>query len=533
MASMAWKSLVVSAGILALASEPVVGQDQEKAKDLAICAGVGKDAEIRLEACTRSLERDRNLPNRQRALILTYRAVAWKAKGDLDSAVGALTDAIAADPDFPLPYRVRADIFRDRGQCDRAIADYDRFIDIVPDSPVAYLSRGICWIQKDGYDPAIGNFDEAIRLDPNNANRAAEVAWAMKGRLHYLKGDLDRAIAEYGEAIKLDPTRATFFIDRATVWSNKPDGDRALADLEKAVKLDPNNAQGAALAWNMKAGLRFAKADADGALADYDQAIRLDPQRADFYFSRGIVWGSKREFAHAIADFDQAIRRDPDNARGIRAPALDWKGRSQSMQGDVDGAVAAYDEAIRLDPKFAFAYQNRGDAFKDKGEYARAIESYDRAIDLQLREPQIYASRGLMHFYSGDFPKAAADFTHAVQGQVDAYSLLLFYISLARASQDAKDAKDALTRGASRLESRDWPYPVVEMFLGKRSPEAVRAAAGNSDQQCEMQYYAGEWQLLQGRREPAHAALQAAVDSCPKNFVEYRAAAAELKRWSP
>jgi tetratricopeptide (TPR) repeat protein len=325
-----------------------------------------------------------------------------------------------------------------------------------------------------------------------------------------------------------------FYVDRATVWSRKPDKDHALADLEHAIKLDPNNANGAAaLAWSIRAGFRFGADDLDGAIANYDEAIHLDPQGAIFYVDRGTVWGSKREFARAFADYDQAIKLDPNNAKGAAATAWNLKGRAQFMHGDVDGAIAAYDEAVRLNPKFAFAHQNRGDAFKDKGEYARAIENYDRAIDLQLTEPQIYASRGLMHFYSGDFPKAAADFTQAAQGPVDAYSLLLFYISLARASPDAKDAKDALTRGASRLESRDWPYPVVEMFLGQRSPEAVRAAAGNSDQQCEMQYYVGEWQLLQGRREPAHAALQTAVDSCPKNFVEYRAAAAELKRWSP
>jgi tetratricopeptide (TPR) repeat protein len=528
MASIAWKSLIVVAGILALASEPVIGQDQEKTKDLATCADVAKDANARLEACTRSLERDRNDSLRRWAIIMTYRASALKAKGELDSAVAALTDAIEADPNFAVPYNARGDIFRDRGQCDQAIADYDRLIQLVPERAAIYVSRGVCWMQKREYDPAMGNFEEAIRLDPNNANRVGALARVMKGRLRYLKGDLDGAIADYDEAIKLEPNNARFRIDRATAWSNKSARDRALADIEQAIKLDPNNANGAAaLAWSMKAGLRFAKDDLDGAIADYDEAIRLDPQSAVFYIDRGTVWGSKREFARALADFDQAIKLDPNNVKGAGATAWNLKGRVQFTQGDVDGAIAAYDEAVRLNPKFAFAHQNRGDAFKEKGEYARAIESYDRAIDLQAREPSIYASRGLMHFYIGNFPKAAADFTQGYQGKIDSYSLLLTYLSLSRAGQDGKDE---LTRGASRLESKDWPYPVIELFLGRKSLEDIRGVAANSDRQCEVQYYAGEWYLLHAEKEPARQALQTAVNSCPKDFVEYRAAVSELKR---
>jgi tetratricopeptide (TPR) repeat protein len=498
MTSIAWKSLIAVMGILALASKPAVGQDQEKAGDLATCGDATKAANARLQACTRSLDRERNGTKRRQAVILTYRALALKADGKLDGATAALAEAIEADSNFATPYAVRADILRERGQCDQAIADYDRLIQLMPERAAAtYVSRGSCFAQNGAYDPALESFDEAIRRDPKNVSQIGALAWVMKGSVHSLKGDRDRANADY----------------------------------DQAIKLDPNNTNGiAARAWNLKASLHFDGNDADSAIADYDAAIGLDPQNANLYLDRGTVWGSKREFSRAIADFDQAIKLDPDNGKAVAVPAWNLKGRAQATQGDIDGAIASFDEAIRLDPKFALAYQNRGDAFKEKGEYARASENYDQAIDLQVKDTPVYASRGLMRFYLGDFPKAATDFTRVAQGQVDAYSLLLLYISLARSGQDAKDA---LTRYVSRLESKSWPYPVLELFLNQRSLDAARAATGNADQQCELQYYAGEWQLLAGKREPAHAALQAAVDSCPKNFVEYRAAVAELKRWSP
>jgi tetratricopeptide (TPR) repeat protein len=495
MASTAPKLLILSAAMLALWSVPVVAQDQDRAKDLATCGDLSKDADARLQACARSLDRDRSESLRRWATILTYRAMASKAKGEIDNALAALSDAIAVDPDFAAAYSARADILSERGQCDNAIADYDRLIQLAPESAaIAYVSRGGCLMQKGAYDPALESFDEAIRRDPKNVNGIGALASAMKGSVHSLKGDPDRALADYDQAIKLDANNTTGITARA---------------------------------WLMKAGLHFDRNDADGAIADYSAAIGLDPQNANLYLDRGTVWGSKREFSRAIGDFDQAVKLDPKNDSGVGAAASNLKGRAQAMQGDMDGAIGSFDAAIRLDPKLAFAYQNRGDAFKEKGEYARASEDYDRAIDLQIKDTPVYASRGLMSFYLGDFQKAATDFTRVAQGQVDAYSLLLLYISMARSGQDAKDA---LTRYAGRLESKSWPYPVIELFLGQRTLDAARAAASNPDQQCEMQFYAGEWQLMQQAREPAHAALQTAVDSCPKNFVEYRAAAAELKR---
>jgi tetratricopeptide (TPR) repeat protein len=531
MAPGSWKLMIAAACILALASGPAVGQDPGKDKELTLCVDVNKNAATRLEACTRILDRERDETKRRQAVILIYRALALKADGKLDGATAALAEAIEVDPNFATAYAARGDIQRDRGQCDQAITDYDRVIQLAPKRAVTYVYLGSCWLQKREFDRAMKNLEEAIRLDPNNAAQAAAPAWAMKGRLQYLKGDVDGAVNSYDHAIKLDPNNAAFHIERAAALSNKQDSDHALSDLEQAIKFDANNGRGiAALAWSMKAGLRFANGDADGALADYSQAIQLDANQADLYFSRGIVWHSKRDFGHAVADFTQAVKLDQSNAGGIAAPAWDWKGRDQLLQGDVDGAIAAYAEAIRINPKFAAAYQDRGDVFKERGDYARAVENYDQAIDLGLTDPPVYGGRGLMQFYLGDFAKAAADLTFATQAQTDAYSLLLLYLSIARGGQDGKDA---LTRGASRLKSKDWPYPIVELFLGQRSLDAVRAAASTSDQQCELQYYAGEWQLLAGKREPAHAALQAAVDSCPKDFVEYRAAVAELKRWSP
>jgi tetratricopeptide (TPR) repeat protein len=48
-------------------------------------------------------------------------------------------------------------------------------------------------------------------------------------------------------------------------------------------------------------------------------------------------------------------------------------------------AIADYTEAIRLDPKYALAYNNRGNAYEKKGEKLKAAEDFARAKQLGLK----------------------------------------------------------------------------------------------------------------------------------------------------
>ena len=51
--------------------------------------------------------------------------------------------------------------------------------------------------------------------------------------------------------------------------------------------------------------------------------------------------------------------------------------------------MADYDQAIQLNPKYARAYHNRGSAWGNKGDLDRAIADYNQAIRLDLKEAQI------------------------------------------------------------------------------------------------------------------------------------------------
>ncbi len=105
--------------------------------------------------------------------------------------------------------------------------------------------------------------------------------------------------------------------------------------------------------------------------------------------------------------------------------------------------------------------------------------------------------------------------------------MLWVYLSRARGG---KNSAAELTADVARLKSKDWPYPVIDFYLGHRSLDEMRAAAGKPDEKCEAAFYAGEWYLLHGKKAEAKPELQIAADTCPKSFIEHSGAVGELKR---
>ena len=345
----------------------------------------------------------------------------------------------------------------------------------------------------------------------------------MRGANWRAKAELDRAFADLDEAIRLDPTYAWAHNNRGLAWRDKGEFDRAIADLTEAIRLDPKYS---AAYYNR--GLTWRdKNDLDRAIADYTETIRLNPKYAIAYNNRGTVWRDKGDHDRALADFNEAIRLDPDPKDAL---AYNNRGLAWRNKGDLDRAIADYSEAIRLDPKYAQAYYNRGFAWRDKDDLDRAIADYTAAIELEPKRAAHHRTRGYTYFYKGDFTASAADLLRATDLAANAYGMLFRYLARARLEQDGAAE---LSASAARLKSRDWPYAVIDFYLGLRSLAEMRAAANGSKEKCEAEFYTGEWHLLRGSNTEARTALQVAADTCLKTYVEYTGAVAELKRLEP
>jgi tetratricopeptide (TPR) repeat protein len=84
-------------------------------------------------------------------------------------------------------------------------------------------------------------------------------------------------------------------------------------------------------------------------------------------------------------------------------------------KADLDGAIAEFDEAARLDPQCFLALDNRARVWSRRKEFAKAIVDFDRAIRCRPDVAATYRERGLVWLCKKEYDKAIADFGEAVR----------------------------------------------------------------------------------------------------------------------
>ena len=129
--------------------------------------------------------------------------------------------------------------------------------------------------------------------------------------------------------------------------------------------------------------------------------IRSDSKNTSLYSGRADVWEHLGELDIAIADYNEAIRLSPDDGAAYGNRGSAWRAK-----GEYDKAIADYNEAVRLDPKYVTAYHNRGSALDRKGAYDKAIEDYNEAIRIDPKFVHAYKNRGLTWRHKGEYDKA-------------------------------------------------------------------------------------------------------------------------------
>lgn len=151
-----------------------------------------------------------------------------------------------------------------------------------------------------------------------------------------------------------------------------------------------------------------------------------NPKAEDFFLQaeeqnkRGMIF-------EAIENYNQAIRLDPKYAEAYLKRGLYY-----SKYGKKQKAIEDFDQAMRLDPKLAAsAYFNRGVARAGLKDLKGAIADYDQAMRLDPKlAPGVYFNRGLDRFSLGDKEGAITDMQKAAdllkaQGNMRGYQSAL------------------------------------------------------------------------------------------------------------
>jgi lipoprotein NlpI len=187
----------------------------------------------------------------------------------------------------------------------------------------------------------------------------------------------------------------------------------------------------------------------------------------------------------------------------------------------------------------ATIYYYRGNIYSFKRDFKKAIPDLDEAVRLDPSLAQAYNSRGFAKFFLGQFEEATKDFGQSInQRPTDQYAVLWRYITQFRSGADGRSDLEGIVRVLQQREVdlNEWPAPVISFYRGQSNSQDLLKAAADSnpkkqrEKQCEVYFYVGQQLLIEGKKSAAIKMLRAAVATNAMNIVEHEGAKVELKR---
>lgn len=120
-------------------------------------------------------------------------------------------------------------------------------------------------------------------------------------------------------------------------------------------------------------------------------------------YQRNKVWASEMTL------WSDVVSKSPQ-----RETAYNNRGIAYEEEGNWKQALLDYNKSIELNPKFVLAYCNRASIYLKMGDLSQAISDYSTAIALRPTYARGYNNRGIAYQTQGDLDQSIEDFNKAI-----------------------------------------------------------------------------------------------------------------------
>ncbi len=355
--------------------------------------------------------------------------------------------------------------FLDQNNLDKAIEYFKKAVELDPKNSAAklgisdaYARKGDQTLESNKPETSFYYFEEAIKANPNNS-----AAHAGIGEAYDAIGSNDKALAAYEKAIGLDSTLTELYAPLGILYFQKGEIGKAEEYLIRIRAVRPDDPE-----TEFFYGLILTKQNRnDEAIGAFRRSIAGNPT-AEAYLYLGEAYDRTDRDKEAIAQYQEAVKLNPRYAEAYYDLGVAYYNRERYPD-----AVAAYQEALRIKNDYADAHANLAETYRQLGTaerdaarkkdwFNKAIGSYSIATALVKNDPELYSAYGYTLGRLGRWTQATEALKKAVTPQSDAvdYSNLgwAYYnasVEDARLKQDAAakqnlfDAKAALQKAVS------------------------------------------------------------------------------------
>jgi eukaryotic-like serine/threonine-protein kinase len=264
----------------------------------------------------------------------------------------------------------------------------------------------------------------------------------LKGKYHtskFTKDEFEKGIGYFHQAIAKDPNYGlaygglAYYYILQDDWYLSPSesASRSKEAANKALAIDGSNAE-AHLALAME--LHWYEWDWAAAEREFKRAIALSPKYSDAYCLYSWFLADMGRKDEAIAMGAQAQRIDPLSLIGSFAP-----GSISVFTRNWDRAIEQLRGAIDLDKTYWIDHCFLGRAYEQKGEMTRAIAAFKEALKLDPEHSEIWSALGHAYAISGNKAEARKVLDHlkelTASTYIAPYNVAVIYAGLGEKDQ--------------------------------------------------------------------------------------------------
>ena len=394
---------------------------------------------------------------------------------DEDQALKLLGEQIKSTPDNVECWLLMCRIYRNQKEYGRAMSSVNEAIRVNKPKKSGFVNSTLYWWKSSVYDDMDNNEQEiewlkkaldAARKD--NKENVQNISFDL-GQAYYEAKKYDESDAVYRQMVKEDETDQAAMTGLARNMIQREDYAGAVRMLDASQKYGDDYSE----TYRFRSEAYDKMGETDKAIDDallwfekdedaYDSAIiKLMMKHRTYAIAKAktsmkssdskdawrvlllSIYEEAGEYENAIKEYDSleedygkdefiyAHRADCYNKLGLTDMALSEIEKAIELEADYSNicskggilrtagryaeAIEVFDQAIEVDPLYAFAYYAKGWCHELSGDDDKAMECYDLGIDLDKEYAYIYLMRGQIHLKRGDKIKAEEDFNTVLQ----------------------------------------------------------------------------------------------------------------------
>ena len=122
-----------------------------------------------------------------------------------------------------------------------------------------------------------------------------------------------------------------------------------------------------------------------------------------FQMERYVVANCASAKEKLAASDGQSARSLSDNKESL---SMYWKGVEEAKQGNHQQAITYYEQALKIDSQFAFAWDNIGLSYRKLNDFDRALRAYQRSLEIDPNGVMPLQNIAVVYQYKKEYTKA-------------------------------------------------------------------------------------------------------------------------------